>query len=45
MRNHYECNVDVTQDPFYCSDHQVFLTDNGNELTTTKSSKEYEDIA
>lgn len=30
--NHYECNVDVTQEPFYCTEHEVQLNDNGEEL-------------
>lgn len=29
---HYGCNVDVTQEPFYCSDHEVYLNDEGEEL-------------
>jgi len=30
--NHYQCTIDVTQEPFYCSDHEVYLSDNGEEL-------------
>lgn len=29
---HYECNVDVTREPFYCSDHDVHLNDDGTDL-------------
>lgn len=30
--SHYQCNVDVSQEPFYCSDHEVYLNDQGEEL-------------
>lgn len=32
--NHYkDCSVDVSQEPFFCSDHGVYIADDGTELT------------
>ncbi len=30
--NHYQHNVDVTVEPFYCSDCEVQLNDEGEEM-------------
>lgn len=30
--NHYGCSVDITGEPFFCSEHEVYLTDDGYEL-------------
>lgn len=30
--SHWECSVDVTQEPFFCSDHDVYLNDDGSEV-------------
>jgi hypothetical protein len=32
MVNHYKHNVDITREPFLCSDCEVYLADDGTEL-------------
>lgn len=32
MSNHWKCSVDVTKEPFYCSDHELYLNDDGTDF-------------
>lgn len=32
MSNHWSCSVDVTKEPFYCSDHDLYLNDDGTDF-------------
>lgn len=29
---HYQCLIDISSEPFYCSEHEVYLKTNGEEL-------------
>ena len=44
MSQHYGCNVDVTREPFYCSDHGLYLNDDGTDLVLlTETDEDTED--
>ena len=32
MSQHWKCSVDVTKEPFYCSDHDTYLNDDGTDF-------------
>lgn len=42
MQSHYKHNVDVTKEPFLCTDCDVFLADDGTELDVDANTEDWD---